>query len=188
MKIFLAIIISAVMVLSVCACGGGAKPAETTSTVETTTVTSVNTTEAETTATEAEAQKKIELDIPIGEAMTIVEAMYDDKAFANGNAAVKLKIKNNTETTFEDVSFQFHSYDKNGDRVDSHFISVSDMEAGHSTWTNNITTGLKPEELGSVKIEYYRINERKDGRLIAGEDVYLDPKPEILFEEMNKKE
>ncbi|SEA88050.1 hypothetical protein SAMN05216349_1436 [Oribacterium sp. KHPX15] len=182
MKRILTIILSTVMALSVSACGGGAKPAETTTTVANAT------TETETTGETTEAPAKIELNIPIGEDMTIVEAMYDDTMYTTGDAAVKLKIRNNTETTLEEVGFQFYSYDKNGDRVGSQAFRVSDMEAGHSTWTSNFGTELKPEDLGSVKIEYYTIDEVKDGKHYVGERVYLDPKPEVLFEEMNKKE
>ena len=181
MKKYVALIISAAMALSVCACGGGGKTAETTATV------AEEITEAETTEASTEPTK-IELNIPIGEDMTIVEAMYDDKAYGDGTIAVALKIKNNTAIAFDEVGFQFHSYDKNGDRVGSNYVTVSDMEAGHSTWTSNIVTKLPADDFGSVKIEYYSIGEVKDGKRSPKKQFDLDPKPEVLFEEMNKKE
>lgn len=134
------------------------------------------------------SEQKIELDIPIGDKFTIVEATYNDTRLVGNEVVVKLKIKNKTGTTYPVVDFQVYSYDKNGDRVGSHVIDVSEMEAGHSTWTDIITTDMTLDNLNSIKIDHFKIMEWVDDNTVQTvEKIILDPKPVVFLEQMTKE-
>lgn len=134
------------------------------------------------------SKQKIELDIPIGDKFTITEATYNDTRLVGNKVVVKLKIKNNTGTTYPVVGFQVYSYDKNGDRVGAHSIDVSEMEAGHSTWTGAIFTDLTLDDLGSIKIDYFKLQKWVDDNTVETvEKTVLDTKPVVLLEQMTKE-
>ena len=138
--------------------------------------------------TQSSDKKVIELNIPLGDEFTIIEADYSTKKRAGGLVTVRLKIKNNTENDFDGVSFQFYSYDKNGDRVGAHFFSEGDMEAEHATWVGDISTDLTLDDFGSIKIDYYEPEEWiDDNTMQALYKVDLDPKPEVLLEQMTEE-
>lgn len=63
------------------------------------------------------------------------------------------------------------------------------MEVGHATWSGYIHTDMTLDDFGSIKIEYFSVNERTGDTVVqAGEKVFLDPKPEILIEQMAEKD
>lgn len=175
MKKWIALLLALVMCLSLCACGGKSDTAK----------------DATDTTGNSEQKKEvesIELNIPVGDDFTIVEATYTTKQLVDEKVSVRLKVQNNTDTDFEMIMFQFHYYDKNGDRTGSLVLSASDMEAGHATWTSYIDTNLTSEDFGSVKIEYYEIQQWIDDSTVETvEKVTLDPKPEVLFEQMTQE-
>lgn len=134
-------------------------------------------------------QTEVELDIPVGDYFTITEACYTTKQQVGDKVSVRLKFRNDSDTTFTDVSFQYHCYDKNGDKVNSQYADVSDMEVGHATWSGYIHTDMTLDDFGSIKIEYFSANERTGDTVVqSGEKVFLDPKPEILIEQMAEKD
>lgn len=139
-------------------------------------------------ATEA-VPKQIELNIPVGNDFTIVEATYSTKQYYDNTVAVKLKIKNNTDENFQMVLFQFYAYDKNGDRCGAHCLSIPDMEALQATWTFNISTKLDINDFGSIKIDYYALQEWiGENTVTTVEKVSLSPKPVVYFEQMTEKD
>ena len=183
MKRFVAMLLALMMVLSLIACGSSntSAPNEPANT----------TTEPTNTPSEPANQnteKSIELNIPIDERFTIIEAIYTTKQFTDGSLAVKLKIKNNTEENYQDISFEVGSYDKNGDKQWQEYC-YAEIEAGHATWTTFFGTDLSLDNFGSVKIQSYEILKKIDANTVqAIDDVTLDPKPEVLFEQMTEKD
>ena len=191
MKKMIALLLALVMCLTLCACGATTEPAEDIqAVVDEATVSPTDDVGEETAEEPVEAAEPtpIELSIPLGDDFTIVEATYDTDFSSDGDVQVYLKLKNETDFTFSMVAFQTYSYDKNGDRVGGHYISVPDMEAGHATWTFSISTDLPLEDFGSIKIEYYDIQEWLDDNSVASvKYVELDPKAEVFLEQMTLK-
>lgn len=175
MRKWIALLLALVMCLSLCACGGKSDTAKD----------ATNNTGDSEQKTEVES---IELNIPVGDDFTIVEATYTTKQLVGEKVSVRLKIQNNTDTDFEMISFQFHYYDKNGDRTGSLYLDTPYLEAGHATWTYYIDTNMTIDDFGSVKIEYYEIQKWIDDNTAENvEKVTLDPKPEVLFEQMTQE-
>ena len=180
MKRFLSICLSVFVGFSICACGGGAASSQEENTAKETAE------EIETQVNEEVVPENKEINIAIDDNLTIVEAKYSFYTVGQKDCVkVRLKVKNNTSTSYDMIGFQFHYYDKNGDKVDSRYMDVSDFEAEHSTWTSDLNTGLSADEFGSVKIEYYKFMERTgDNSYSTIDQINLDPKTEVLFEDM----
>ena len=175
MKKWIALLLALMMCLSLCACGGKSDTAKD----------ATNNTGDSEQKTEVES---IELNIPVGDDFTIVEATYTTDRIAGDTVSAKFKIQNNSEENFEVVQFYYFFYDKNGDKTDSLVLSVDDMEAGHATWTSYIDTDLTLDEFGSIKIDDYEIQQWIDDSTVETvRKVSLDPKPEVLFEQMTQE-
>lgn len=135
----------------------------------------------------SEEVQHVELDIPVGEYFAIVEAIYTTKQVVGEKVSVKLKIQNHSEIDYQMVEFGFYSYDKNGDQVGSVTESVSEMEAGHSTWTGYISTWMTIEEFNSIRISDFEIQEWIDDNTVTTtERIVLNPKPEIFLNQMTE--
>ena len=169
----ISIILSVILVLLLCSCGKA--PASNII--------------AENTPSTSEPTQKIELNIPLGKYFTIVEATYTTKQIVGEEVSVKLKIKNNTDQDFRLVSFQYYSYDKNGDKVGQVTGDIDALEANHSAWTTYISTFTTLDEFGSIRIEYFEIQEFIDDNTVTTlEKVDLNPNPEILLSQMTEKD
>ena len=185
MKRFMSICFIVFVTFSLCACGGGTASSQGENTAK-------ENAELQTTkGTETQVNEEVvpenkEINIAIDDNLTIVEAKYSFYTVGQKDyVKAKLRIKNNTSTSYDMIGFQFHYYDKNGDKVASRYMDVSDFEAEHSTWTSDLNTELSADEFGSVKIEYYKLMERTgDNSYSTIDQINLDPKTEVLFEDM----
>ena len=169
----ISIILSAILVLLLCSCGKAP----------------VSNIITENAPSNSEPTQKIELNIPLGEYFTIVEATYTTKLIVGEKVSVYLKIKNNTDQDFRLVTFQYYSYDKNGDKVGQVMGDIDALEANHSAWTTAISTFTTLNEFGSIRIEYFEIQEFIDDNTVTTlEIVDLNPNPEILLSQMTEKD
>lgn len=164
MKRISAIIISAVMALSVCACGGGAKTVETTTAAVETTTAEESTTAEEATATEAAAMPKstswfeaTEVD-EFGDAVVNSENIYI-KNITTGDFS-------NTATASSDLGVEIVLTPR---KTKVFMFTLSEYENKPATYTNSSNISLKVK-IGNDITDYKLKGTAPNGPLILGYD------------------
>lgn len=128
----------------------------------------------------------IPLDIPVEGIFKIKEAKYSINS--SGQVLVKLKIQIISDLDFNNLSMQTYSYNKDGERIGAHYISVSNLEPDLTVWTQNISTDINSiDEFGSIGIASIRLGNLKNHVSEEVSNIDLDKPIKITVDQITEE-